>query len=129
MTGPIAEMGNSSSIKDPDGIARPVGYRNVPLRTATSQQTLALTDMGRGIAITTGGIIIPTNATVAFAIGDTVLIHNKSGSSQTISAAGGVTLRLAGSSSTASRTLAQRGIATLMKVDTDEWVIAGAGLS
>lgn len=129
MTGPIAEMGNGSTIKDPDGTARPVGYRNIPLRAATSQQTLALTDNGRGISITTGGIIVPTNAAVAFAIGDTVLIHNKSGSSQTISAAGGVTLRLAGSSSTGSRTLAQRGVATLMKVDTDEWVATGAGLS
>lgn len=129
MTGPIAEMGNSSTIKDPDGVAQPVGYRSLPLRPATAQQTLALTDVGRGISITTGGIIVPANATVAFAVGDMIAVYNNSGSSQTISAAGGVTLRLAGGSSTGSRTLAQRGFATLMKVATNEWVANGAGLS
>lgn len=129
MTGPIAEMGNSSTIKDPDGAAQPVGYRSLPLRAASSQQTLALTDVGRGISITTGGVIVPTNATVAFAIGDTIAVYNNSGSSQTISAAVGVTLRLAGGSNTGNRTLAQRGFATLMKVGTNEWVAAGPGLS
>lgn len=129
MTGPIAEMGNSSSIKDPDGTARAVGYRNLPIRAATSQQTLALADVGRCISITTGGIVVPANATVAFTVGDTISVYNNSGSSQTISAAGGVTLRLAGSASTGSRTLALRGFCTLMKVATDEWVVTGAGLS
>lgn len=129
MTGAIAEMGNSSSIKDPDGTARPVGYRNIPLRAAGSQQTLALTDVGRGITITTGGIVVPANADVAFAIGDTVTIYNNSAASQAITAAAGVTLRLAGTSSTGSRTLAQRGLCTLTKVNTNEWVSTGAGLS
>lgn len=129
MTGAISEMGNSSSIKDPDGMARAVGYRSLPLRAATSQQTLALTDVGRGITITTGGVILPTNAAVAFAIGDTISVYNNSGSNQSITASGGVTLRLAGGSTTGPRTLAQRGICTLLKVGADEWVASGAGLS
>lgn len=129
MTGAISEMGNGSTIKDPDGTARTVGYRTIPFRSATAQQTLAATDVGRCISITTGGIIVPTNAAVAFAIGDTISVYNNSGSNQTISAQGGVTLRLAGSSTTGSRTLAQRGFCTLMKVGTDEWIVTGAGVS
>lgn len=129
MTGSITEMGNSSTIKDPDGVAQAVGYRSIPLRAATSQQTLALTDAGRGITITTGGVIVPANATVAFAVGDTVAVYNNSSSNQTISAAAGVTLRQAGTSNTGSRTLAQRGFCMLTKVATNEWVSTGAGLS
>lgn len=125
MAGPISEMSNSSSIKDPDGVARAIGYRNIPLRAASSQQTLALTDVGRGISLTTGGAVIPANATVAFDIGDVVIIYNNSASSQTISAAVGVTLRKGGSSTTGSRTLALRGMCTLMKVGTNEWVAWG----
>lgn len=125
MTGAIAEMGNDSSIKDPDGVAQPVGYRGVPLRAASSQQTLAFSDAGRGISITTGGVIVPTNAAVPFAIGDLVTIYNNSGSTQQITAAAGVTLRLNGSSTTGTRTIALRGVATLMKVATNEWVAMG----
>ncbi|ARR52121.1 hypothetical protein HY78_00925 [Rhizorhabdus wittichii DC-6] len=129
MTGPIAEMGNGSSILDPGGTARAVGYRSIPLRAATSQQTLALTDVGRGISITTGGIIVPTNAAVPFAVGDAISIYNNSGSGQAISAAAGVTLRLAGGSSTGTRTLSQRGFCTLLKVATDEWISFGVALT
>ncbi|KQX18150.1 hypothetical protein [Sphingomonas sp. Root1294] len=129
MTGAIAEMGNASTIKDATGTNRKVGYRGIPLRAATSQQTLALTDVGTMISITTGGIIVPANSSVAFSVGDVVAIYNNSGSSQAISVAVGVTLRLAGSATTGARTLAQRGFATLTKVATDEWIISGAGAS
>ena len=41
----------------------------------------------------------------------------------------GVTLRLVGTSTIGSRTLAARGLCTLLKVGTDEWVASGGGLS
>jgi hypothetical protein len=130
MTGAITGMSTTSTVKDGAGTERYVGYRSVPYRAASSQQTLALTDVGAGIAITTGGIIIPANATVAFPALDTsIVIYNHSGSSQTIAPAATVTLRLAGSASTGSRTLAQRGKCLLEKVDTNEWVASGQGLT
>ncbi|MES2497127.1 MAG: hypothetical protein V4618_13520 [Pseudomonadota bacterium] len=129
MTGSIAEMGNSSSVKDATGTARGVGYRDIPLRAATSQQTLALTDVGTMISNTTGGIVVPTNATVAFRLGSAITFYNASGSTQTVSGAVGVTLRLSATASTGSRTVAQRGLATIIKVATDEWLVSGSGVS
>ena len=129
MSGDIAEMGSGSTIKDPGGTVRKLGYRNIPLRAATSQQTLALADVGTMISITTGGLIVPANATVAFAVGDLVSGYNNSGSSQSITGAAGVTLRLGGTSSTGTRTVAQRGFATILKLAADEWLVFGTGVS
>lgn len=125
MTGAITAMSTGSTVKDGAGTERYVGYRNIPLRAATSQQTLALTDVGTMIANTTGGWVVPLNATVAFTLGDAVSGYNNSGSSQSITAAVGVTLRLHGSASTGTRTVVLRGFWTVVKVGTDEWVALG----
>jgi hypothetical protein len=87
-----------------------------------------LTDAGQGIA-TTAGVTVPANATIAFAIGDAVVIHNSSTANITITQSAGVTLRLAGTATTGNRALAQRGLATLLKVGNDEWVASGMGIS
>jgi len=52
-----------------------------------------------------------------------------SSSNITIAQGSGVTLRLVGTSTIGSRTLAARGLCTLLKVGTDEWVASGGGLS
>lgn len=129
MTGAITDLGAESTIKDPGGIVRKIGYRNVPLRTASSSQTLSLNDVGQLLSLSAGDVTLPANATVAFAAGDAISIYNNASGSRTISGAAGVTLRLAGSTSTGSRTLGARGLCTVIKIGTDEWVIAGAGVS
>lgn len=90
-----------------------VGFRNIPQNSQTSAYVLTATDVGKHISITTGGVTC--NASV-FSAGDAVTIYNNSGSNQTITAGSGVTIRLAGSSSTGNRTLAQYGVATLLCV-------------
>ncbi|WP_165322188.1 hypothetical protein [Rhizorhabdus phycosphaerae] len=129
MTGAITDLGAESTIKDPGGTARKIGYRNVPLRSASSSQTLSLSDVGQLLSLSAGDITVPTNATAAFALGDAISIYNNASSSRSISGVAGVTLRLAGATSTGSRTLGARGLCTLVKVGTDEWVVAGAGVS
>jgi hypothetical protein len=129
VTGAITGMLTGSTVQDGAGTPRYVGYRNIPLTAKTANYTLALIDVGQGLSTTTGGWTLPLNATVAFAIGDTVALYNNSASSQTITATGGVTLRLAGSATTGNRTVAQRGLCTLVKVATDEWVASGTGVS
>ena len=47
----------------------------------------------------------------------------------TISNAAGVSLVQAGSGATGARTLAQYGMATIIKVNTDLWYISGTGIS
>jgi hypothetical protein len=105
-------------------LANAVGYKGVPQNSQTSSYTLALSDMGLHISITTGGVVIPANGTVAFPIGATIVIYNNSGSAQNISI-NTDTLRLAGTATTGTRSLAQRGVASCIKVLTTEWVVTG----
>ena len=120
----ILATGGITSAALPDA----VGYKGLPQNSQTASYTLALTDMGKHISITTGGVVIPANASVAFPIGSAVTIFNNSGSNQTISITTD-TLRQAGTANTGSRTLAQYGIATVLKVTSTVWVISGAGVS
>lgn len=105
-----------------------IGFRGLPQNSQTASYTLALADAGKHISITTGGVVIPANASVAFPVGTTIVIFNNSGSNQTISITTD-TLRQAGTANTGSRTLAQYGLATCVKVASTTWVISGAGLS
>lgn len=105
-----------------------IGYRGLPQNSQTASYTLALSDAGKHISITTGGVVIPANGSVAFPIGTTIVVFNNSGSNQTISITTD-TLRQAGTANTGSRTLAQYGLATMVKMTSTMWVISGAGLS
>ena len=88
---------------------------------------LATTDNGKVISITTGGVTIPATG---FTAGQNVTIFNNSGSNQTITAASGVNLRLAGTATTGNRTLAQYGICTIVCYNAPtDFVITGAGLT
>jgi hypothetical protein len=105
-----------------------IGFRGLPQNSQTGAYTLALSDAGKHISITTGGVVIPANGSVAFPVGSTMVIFNNSGSNQTISITTD-TLRQAGTANTGSRTLAQYGLVTCVKVASTTWVISGAGLS
>lgn len=105
-----------------------IGYRGLPQNSQTASYTLALADAGKMVINTTGGWVIPANASVAFPVGTTIPLFNNSGSNQTISITTD-TLRQAGTANTGSRTLAQYGLATCVKVSSTVWVISGAGLS
>jgi hypothetical protein len=105
-----------------------IGYRGLPQNSQTASYTLALADAGKHISITTGGVVIPANSSIAFPVGTAIVVFNNSGSNQTISITTD-TLRQAGTANTGSRTLAQYGLVTCVKVASTTWVISGAGLS
>jgi len=100
--------------------------RSIPNDTKTSAYTLVASDAGKCIRITTGGVTVPNSV---FAEGDAVSIINQSGSNQTITAGSGFTLYNAGDGSAGSRTLAGRGMVTMMFAASDAAYISGAGLS
>ena len=100
--------------------------RRVPQSAKTSGYTLTANDSGKHISITTGGITVPSGQFVA---GMAVSVYNNSGSDQTITQGGSVTLRLVGKSDTGNRTLAQRGLCTILCVAANEFVITGGGLT
>jgi hypothetical protein len=124
-TNPTVALANASTIKDSAGNAYSIGYVNIPQSASTT--TLALSDSGKFIAAT-ANVTIPANGSVAFAVGTVVVIFNNSASSITIAITTD-TLRLAGTTSVGTRTLAAYGTATLMKVASTTWVASGAGLT
>lgn len=104
-----------------------LGYINAPQSTNT---TLALTDQGKHIYFSGGStatLTVPTNASVAFPIGTTILVVNDNSGNLTISGAG-VTFQLA-NGATGNRTVATKGLATCLKVATDTWYVSGAGVT
>jgi hypothetical protein len=101
-----------------------IGFRGLPQNAQTGAYTLALSDVGKHISITTGGVVIPANASVAFPVGATIVVFNNSGSTQAISITSD-TLRQAGTANTGTRTLAQYGLATLVKVTATVWAVTG----
>lgn len=101
-----------------------IGYRGLPQNAQGGAYALVLADAGKHISISTGGITIPANASVAFPIGTVIAVYNNSASSQNIAITTD-TLRLAGTATTGTRVLLQRGFCTLTKVAATEWVAGG----
>jgi len=100
--------------------------RSIPQNAKTAAYQLLATDNGQHISITTGGVTVPS---AIFTAGQVVTIFNNSASSQTITQGGSVTLRQAGTASTGNRTLAQYGVATILCVDSNTFVITGTGVT
>jgi len=107
-----------------------VGYINAPQSTNT---TLALTDQGKHVYFTGGStatLSVPTNASVAFPTGTTILVVNNNSGNLTIqNATSGVSFQLANGASATSRTVATKGMATLLYVGSDTWYVSGAGVT
>lgn len=112
---------SSSTISDQIG-----DVRDLINSSKTAAYVPAATDNGKLINITTGGITINSGI---FTAGKNVTIYNNSGSSQTITQGTSVTMYLAGTATTGNRTLAQRGIATILCVDSNTFVCSGAGVT
>lgn len=100
-------------------------YPQIPANSKSAQYTLLVSDAGKHIS-TNAEVIVPSGV---FAIGDAVSIYNNSTSNITITQGASVTLRNVGTATTGNRTLAQRGLATILCVASNEFVIAGGGLT
>ena len=93
--------------------------------TKTSSYILTASDIGT---------LVQTNTTVTvdqniFTAGDAITIYNNSASNITITQGTNVTFYLAGTATTGSRTLAQRGVATVLCVASNAFVVSGGGLT
>ncbi len=90
--------------------------------------TLVLGDAPKHIYKASGGsgetITIPANASVAFPIGTAIAIVNQGGGTLSIAITSDV-MQLEGVGTTGTRTLADDGIATILKVTATLWMIAG----
>lgn len=99
----------------------------------TQVATTAFVDRLRDVIRTTGGLargkMYATNAgftvNTTSGAGETYSVYNDSAAAITLTQGGGLTMRLAGTTTTGSRTLAARGIATLWYNGTAEVIVSG----
>ena len=109
-----------------------VGYRTIPQQLQNGNYTLVLTDSGKHVYKASGGagetITIPANGSVAYPVGTAITFINQGGGTLSIAITTD-TMTLMGSGATGTRTLADDGIATAIKVAATEWVISGTALT
>ena len=74
-------------------------------------------------------LTIPLNSSVPFNTGTAITIVVQAAGNILVNATSGVTLYMAGNSTSANRVVGGYGMATLMKVGTDTWFINGTGVS
>lgn len=126
-TGLVA--GNPAAPANAD-TAKAIGYVGMPqVVLASGGLTLNATHAGDHIYVTGASqtITIPANASVPFEIGTTIVVINGNVTSQI--AITSDTLRLAGGTTTGTRSLAVYGMATLVKISATEWIASGNGLT
>ena len=100
--------------------------RLIPENVKTSAYTLIASDEGKHINISSGGVTVPN---AVFREGSAVTIVNTSGSDQTITQGSSFTLYNTADASTGNRTLAGRGMCTILFCSASIGYISGAGLS
>lgn len=120
---------DGGSIVFADGTKQSTSATDIPQRRYSGQQyTLGMKDRGHHILCNSTGdrIVIPYNARVEFPIGTVITIVNDSGGTVNIEKEGGsVTVILAGDDTYSYFDLSNYGIATLLKIGRDRWIISG----
>jgi len=114
-----------------------VGFRNVPVNSQSAAYTLVLADAGKVIFHPASDnnartFTIPAASSVAYPIGTAVTFINLAATASTIAITTD-TMYLSSAGTTGSRTLAQYGSATAIKVSglssSGVWIISGSGLT
>jgi hypothetical protein len=106
----------------------------IPQNNLTSNYVITLADNGEHLYynVSTNNIVyIPTTSNVAFPIGATIAIISRTSSSAnvTITPNTGVSLFLAGNTTSAGRNVTTYGMATLIHVAANTWFVSGTGVS
>jgi len=110
-----------------------IGFRGIPQNIQAANYTLVAADAGKHVYHASGAgsgdtYTIPANASVAYTIGTAITFVNNDSNSVSIAVTTD-TMTLAGTTTTGTRTLAQNGVATALKVTSTAWLISGTGLS
>ena len=110
-----------------------VGFRNIPQNSQSAAYTLVLADAGKHIFHPSGDAnartyTIPANSSVAYPIGTAITFVNMTSNVVTIAITTD-TMYLAKDGTTGSRSLAQYGSATALKITSTNWLISGSALT
>jgi len=110
-----------------------VGYLNIPVNSQSAAYTTVLADSGKAIFhpstdANARTFTIDSNANVAYALGTAITFINMTSQVVTIAITSD-TMYLAGTGTTGSRSLAQYGMATAVKMTSTTWIVSGSGLT
>lgn len=124
-TGTALVPDNDSSSTDYE-----IGYRDAPQTLKTVNYQLVLADRGKSVVMngSTLTLTIPANSAVAFPVGTVIIVANINASALSVAITTD-TLTLANSTTTGTRTIAQNGLATLVKISATSWLISGVGVT
>jgi hypothetical protein len=99
--------------------------RNIPINTQTANYTLTLNDTGKFVS-SNANVFVPASV---FSAGNVITVYNNSALAITVVQNTGATLLLAGTATTGNRTLAQRGVGTVLCVAANTFVMYGTGVT
>jgi hypothetical protein len=110
-----------------------VGFRNIPFNSQSTAYTAVLADSGKVIFhpstdANARTFTIPANGSVAYPIGTALTFINMTSQVVTIAITTD-TMYLSSAGTTGSRSLAQYGSATAIKMTSTTWLISGSGLT
>jgi hypothetical protein len=110
-----------------------VGFRNIPFNSQSAAYTAVLADSGKVIFhpstdANARTFTIPANGSVAYPIGTAITFINMTSQVVTIAITTD-TMYLSSAGTTGSRSLAQYGSATAIKMTSTTWLISGSGLT
>lgn len=110
-----------------------VGFRNIPQNSQSAAYTCVLSDAGKHIFHPSSDanartFTIPDNGSVAYPIGTAITFINMTSQVVTIAITTD-TMYLSSAGTTGSRSLAQYGSATALKITSTSWIISGSGLT
>ena len=110
-----------------------VGFRNVPINSQSAAYTTVLADSGKAIFhpstdANARTFTIDSNANVAYPLGTVLTFINMTSQVVTIAITSD-TLYLAGTGTTGSRSLAQYGMASAIKMTSTTWIVSGNGVT
>ena len=114
----ITGMASASTVKDSLGTDYTIGFRSVPQSLNT---TAAASDIGKHLYVS-ATTTVPSGVFVA---GNEFLVVNSSASTVTLTQGAGTTLRLGGTATTGSRTIAAYGVANVLCTGTETFYVTG----
>jgi hypothetical protein len=133
VTNTLTFSGTDSTVMTFPPASASVGYLNVPQNSKSAAYTTVLADSGKHIYHPASDanartFTIDSHANVAYPLGTAISFVNMTSQVVTIAITSD-TLYLAGTGTTGSRSLAQYGVATALKVENTQWIISGSGLT
>ena len=110
-----------------------VGFKNIPVNSQSAAYTAVLADSGKVIFhpstdANARTFTIPANSSVAYPVGTAITFINMTSQVVTIAITTD-TMYLSSAGTTGSRSLAQYGSATAIKMTSTTWLISGSGLT